>query len=139
MAWVGNGVELRSEALGYEEVENGEGDGDALSGFEDAVQEAIVWVFEVFDVSAEAELVKEDSVNDDAAFAWGDRLGDEFAASVCDGIELGANVSRFDFWVGDAAEHDRTGFELVVLGANELAELFAGIGVFDGAQDTFCV
>ncbi len=35
-----------------------------------------------------------------------------------------------DGGVGHAAEHDGSGFELVVLGADELAELFAWIGVF---------
>ncbi len=69
MARIGDGVEVRSDPLGNEEVEDGQGYWQSLFRFEHPIEEAVFRVFVILGVSAESVLVEKHAVDHDAAFA----------------------------------------------------------------------
>ena len=81
MAGQADGLEGEPDALGDEQVDQAERDGQALAAGQHLVEEAVARIGVVLDVAAEAVLVEQHAVEHAALLAGGGGLDDQFAAA----------------------------------------------------------
>lgn len=117
-----DGFEGEAEAAGDEQVERAERNGNAAPTGDDLVEEAVVRVGVVLDVTAVFEFVIQHAIDDAALFAGRGGFDDELAAAVGDAVEFGAAFADIEARADGAGEQEGAGFELIVERADELAE-----------------
>ena len=126
--------QLQPDTLGDEQVDDGQGDRDALAPCEHLVEVAVERIRVIIGVAVQAEFVEQHAVEHAALFPGGRRLGDQLAAARGQRVQLGAAGAHVEIGVDRAAEQQRAGLKLVVERTDEAPELAHRVGEIQLAQ-----
>ena len=109
-----DGLEREAEALGDQQVDEAERNGQADTAREDGVEEAVLRVGVVLDVAAKPPFVEHHAVDDAAFLPGAGRFGDELGAAGGDGVELLTATAHVEGGIDGAGEQEGAGFQFVV-------------------------
>ena len=107
-------LQLQPDTLGDEQVDDGQGDRDALAPGEHLVEVTVERIRVMIGVAVQGEFVEQHTIEHAALFPDGRWLGDQLAAARGQRVQLGAAGAHVEVGVDRAAEQQRAGLKLVV-------------------------
>lgn len=116
-------LQIQADPLGDEEINRAERNRDTSAAFEHLIDETVIRVGVVFDVSTESHLMIENTVDDSAFGPGGRRLDNELTTTARDTLQFFATGTRIEFGTHRAGNEQRAGFELVVQRSNKTAKI----------------